>query len=64
MNKKEIMALVAFICKAITLAMGVAVTVLTALKVIDITTAVSLLGIGLFCAGLSLMQNDTDKKNK
>lgn len=41
--------------KALTLAMGVAVVVLSRLGNLDPNTAVSLLGIGLACAGIALM---------
>ena len=43
--------------KALTLAMGVAVVVLSRLGSLDTQTAVSLLGIGLFCAGAALLSN-------
>lgn len=43
--------------KALTLAMGVAVVVLSKLGNLDPETAVSLLGIGLACAGISLLSN-------
>lgn len=45
--------------KALTCAMGAAVTVLSALGRLDSRSAFSLLGIGLFCAGMALLQ---DKK--
>lgn len=41
--------------KALTLAMGVAVVVLSRLGNLDTQTAVSLLGIGLSCAGIALL---------
>ena len=43
--------------KALALAMGVAVVVLSKLGNLDPETAVSLLGIGLACAGISLLSN-------
>ena len=43
-------------CKGVALALGVAVTVLSALKAIDLYSGFSLLGIGLTCAGLVLLQ--------
>ena len=45
--------------KAVAMAMGVAVTVLTILDTLDIKSAMIMLGIGLACAGMSLM---SDKK--
>ena len=45
--------------KAVAMAMGVAVTVLTILDTLDVKSAVLMLGIGLACAGISLMN---DKK--
>jgi hypothetical protein len=41
------------------MAMGVAVTVLTILDALDVKSAMVMLGIGLSCAGISLM---SDKK--
>ena len=45
--------------KAVAMAMGVAVTVLTILDTLDAKSAMIMLGIGLACAGMSLM---SDKK--
>ena len=45
--------------KAVAMAMGVAVTVLTILDTLDVKSAVLMLGIGLACVGISLM---SDKK--
>ena len=45
--------------KAVAMAMGVAVTVLTILDTPDVKSAMIMLGIGLACAGMSLM---SDKK--
>lgn len=41
--------------KAVSMAMGIAVTVLTVLDSLDTKTAMILLGIGLACAGISLL---------
>ena len=41
--------------KAVAMAMGIAVTVLTVLDSLDTKTAMILLGIGLACAGISLL---------
>ena len=45
--------------KAVAMAMGIAVTVLTILNALDIKSGLVMLGIGLACAGISLMN---DKK--
>ena len=45
--------------KAVAMAMGVAVTVLTILDTLDVKSAVLMLAIGLACVGISLM---SDKK--
>ena len=45
--------------KAVAMAMGVAVTVLTILNALDVKSGMVMLGIGLACAGISLM---SDKK--
>ena len=41
--------------KAITLAMGVAVTVLGVMDKLDVLTGVKLLGLGMLCTGLALL---------
>ena len=50
-------ALVPLILKAVALAMGVVVVVLSAMKEIDRTSAVTMLGIGLVCMSLSALKN-------
>lgn len=42
--------------KALTLAMGVAVAALSCLGTLESKTAFSLLGIGLACAGIALLE--------
>lgn len=55
MEKKSIREIVSVIFKAVTLAMGVAVVVLNCLGSLDTQTAVTLLGIGLACAGAAML---------
>ena len=55
MDKKNIREIAAVVFKALTLAMSVCVVVLSKLGNLDMQTAVSLLGIGLACAGVSLL---------
>lgn len=55
MEKKPIHEIISTVFRAITLAMGVAVVVLSCLGSLDVETAVSLLGIGLACAGAALL---------
>ena len=50
-GKKSIREIISVIFKAVTLAMGVAVVVLSCLGSLEPQTAVTLLGIGLACAG-------------
>ena len=45
--------------KAVAMAMGIAVTVLTILNALDVKSGMAMLGIGLACVGVSLMR---DKK--
>ena len=54
MEKKSIHEIISVICKAMTLAMGVAVVVLSCLGSLELQTAVTLLGIGLACAGAAM----------
>ena len=51
----EIKKIFETVCKAITSAMGVAVVVLSIVTDLEENTTISLLGIGLTCAGLALM---------
>lgn len=51
----KIREIVSVVFKALTLAMGVAVVVLSKLGNLDVQTAVSLLGIGVACAGIALL---------
>ena len=43
--------------KAVAMAMGIAVTVLTFLDAMDVKSGIIMLGIGLACVGISLMDN-------
>ena len=54
MEKKSIREIISVVFKAITLAMGVAVVVLSSLGSLEAETAVPLLGISLACAGAAL----------
>ena len=45
--------------KAVAMAMGIAVTILTILNALDVKSGMVMLGIGLACVGISLM---SDKK--
>ena len=54
MEKKSIHEIISTVFKAVTLAMGVAVVVLSCLGSLELQTAVTLLGIGLACAGAAM----------
>ena len=56
MEKKSIKEIVSTVLKALTLAMGVAVVVLSCLDALEAKTAIILLGIGLACAGISTLE--------
>ena len=56
MEKKSIREMISVIFKAVTLAMGVAVVVLSCMGSLDAQTSVILLGIGLACAGAALLE--------
>ena len=56
MEKKSFRAITSLIFRALTLAMGVAVVALSCLGVLEVQTAVTLLGIGLACAGVALLE--------
>ena len=55
MDKKSIRETISVIFKAVTLAMGVAVVVLSCLGSLEAQTSVTLLGLGLACAGVALL---------
>ena len=55
MEKKSIREIISVIFKAVTLAMGVAVVVLSCMGGLEVQTAVTLLGIGLACAGAAML---------
>ena len=55
MEKKSIREIISVVFKAVTLAMGVAVAVLSCIGSLEPKTAVLLLGIGLACAGAAML---------
>ena len=55
MENKSIREIISVIFKAVTLAMGVAVVVLSCMGSLEVQTAVPLLGIGLACAGAAML---------
>ena len=55
MDKKSVREIVNVVLRALTLAMDVAAVVLSRLGAMEIETAVTLLGIGLACAGVALL---------
>ena len=56
MEKKSIHEIISTVFKELTLAMGVAVVVLSCMGSLETQTAVLLLGIGLAGAGISLLE--------
>lgn len=54
-NTKQLMQT---ILKAIALAMGVAVVALSAMHKLNIDSAIPMLGIGVCCCGISLLNKD------
>ena len=54
MEKKSVHEIVSTVFKALTLAMGVAVVVLSCMGSLDEQTAITLLGIGLASAGVAM----------
>lgn len=62
-STKNVKDTITVIFKAVSLAMGVAVIVLSILKEIDMYSGFTLLGIGLACAGISILQQN-DKNSE
>lgn len=56
MEKKSVHEVVSTVFKALTLAMGVAVVVLSRLGSLEPQSAITMLGIGLACAGVALLE--------
>lgn len=56
MEKKSVHEVVSTVFKALTLAMGVAVVVLSRLGSLEPRSAITMLGIGLACAGVALLE--------
>lgn len=56
MEKKSVREIVSTVFKALTLAMGVAVVVLSYMGSLDEQTAITLLGIGLASAGVAMLE--------
>ncbi|MCR4593831.1 MAG: helix-turn-helix domain-containing protein [Clostridiales bacterium] len=54
-NKKDITPIVHMIMKAISLAMGVGVVVLSTLKELDVNSGMGMLGIGLVCLAITAL---------
>ena len=61
MENKSIHQIISIVFKALTLAMGVAVVVLSCLGSLKMQTAVTMLGIGLACAGVALLENGKEE---
>ena len=56
MEKKSIQELISIIFRALTLAMGVAVVVLSSMGALESDTAVTPLGLGLASAGIAMLR--------
>lgn len=64
MEKRSIQEIICILLKAVTLAMGVAVVVLSCLEVLEPKTGVTLLGIGLACAGIAMQEKPKTEKTR
>lgn len=56
MERKSIGDMVSLVCRALALAMGVAVVTLSCLSKLELRSAVTMLGIGLSCAGVAMLE--------
>ena len=56
MEKKSIKEIVSTVMKALTLAMGIAVIVLSCMGQLEVQTAITMLGIGLASAGVAMLE--------
>ncbi len=57
MEKRSLRETVFLILRAVAVAMGVAVVVLSCLSSLEIKSAVTMLGIGLSCADIAMLEN-------
>lgn len=62
-EKKDISPMIHMIMKAIALAMGVAVVVLSILKELDVNSGMGMLGIGLACLAITSFTKRDDEEN-
>lgn len=53
MEKKSIREMISLVFKGLTLAMGVVILVLSRMDHLELRSAVTILGIGLVCAGIA-----------
>ena len=60
-SNNKIKDLINLILKAVALAMGIGVVVLNALDQIETKSSIIMLGIGMFCTGLYLLDNEKEK---
>lgn len=58
MEKKSLREMISTVCKAVILAMGIAVTVLSCLGKLETQAAVAMLSIGLVSAGIVLLEKE------
>lgn len=56
METKSIRDIVSVVLKAVALAMGIAVVVLSVMGTMETQTSVTMLGIGLACAGAAMLE--------
>lgn len=56
MEKKSIREIASVVFRALTLAMGVAVVVLSCIGELETKSAITMLGIGLACAGIAMLE--------
>ena len=61
-SKKDITPMVQMIMKAIALAMGVGVVVLSILKQLDVNSGMGMLGIGLACLAVTSLAKEKEEK--
>ncbi len=59
--KKNIKPMISMIMKAVAVAMGVAVVVLSRIQEIDVNSSLGMLGIGLACLAIASLSKDGDE---
>lgn len=63
-KKNNIKQIINLVCKAVSVGMGIAVVVLNILDELEVSNAITMLGIGLACTNISLLSETSEDSKK